>query len=68
MAGLTLIEPLLDPGVLDRYHLDHAAKADLLRRLGRFPAAKASYEAALSLTRQAPEQRFLKRRLAEIGA
>ena len=36
-------------------------------RLGRFPAAKASYETALSLTQQAPEQRFLKRRLAEIG-
>ena len=66
-AGLALIEPLLDPGILGRYHLAHAAKADLLRRLGRFPAAKASYETALGLTQQAPEQRFLKRRLAEIG-
>jgi len=67
-AGLALLESLLDPGILGRYHLAHAAKADLLRRLGRFPAAKASYEMALSLTRQAPEQRFLKRRLAEIRA
>ena len=66
-AGLVLIEPLLAPDVLGRYHLAHAAKADLLRRLGRFPAAEASYATALSLTRQAPEQRFLQRRLAEIG-
>ena len=66
-AGLALIEPLLGPGGLGRYRLAHAAKADLLRRLGRFPEAKASYEAALALTRQEPEQRFLKRRLLEIG-
>lgn len=66
-AGLTLIEPLLDQGGLGRYRLAHAAKADLLRRLGRLPEAKASYEAALALTRQQPEQRFLRRRLAEIG-
>lgn len=66
-AGLALIEPLLDQGGLGRYRLAHAAKADLLRRLGRLPEAKASYEAALALTQQQPEQRFLKRRLAEIG-
>lgn len=66
-AGLALIEPLLETGGLDRYHLAHAAKADLLRRLGRFDEAKASYEAALCLTQQEPEQRFLKRRLAEIS-
>jgi RNA polymerase sigma-70 factor (ECF subfamily) len=65
-AGLALIEPLVDQGGLGRYHLAHAAKADLLRRLGRFPEAKACYEAALALARQEPEQRFLKRRLAEI--
>jgi RNA polymerase sigma-70 factor, ECF subfamily len=66
-AGLSLIEPLLGPGGLGRYHLAHAAKADLLRRLGRFLEAKSSYEAALALTQQEPEQRFLKRRLIEIG-
>jgi RNA polymerase sigma-70 factor, ECF subfamily len=66
-AGLALIEPLLNQGGLGRYHLAHAAKADLLRRLGRFPEAKASYEAALALAQQEPEQRFLKRRLAEIA-
>ena len=65
-AGLALIEPLLGAG-LDRYHLAHAAKADLLRRLGRRDEARASYRAALDLTRQEPERRFLRRRLAEIG-
>lgn len=67
-AGLALVEPLLDPASLGRYHLAHAAKADLLRRLGRKEAARASYETALSLTRQGAEQRFLMRRQAEIDA
>ncbi|HEX4171361.1 MAG TPA: DUF6596 domain-containing protein, partial [Acetobacteraceae bacterium] len=66
-AGLVLIDPLLDHGGLGRYHLAHAAKADLLRRLGRLPEAKASYETALALTQQGPEQRFVKRRLAAIA-
>jgi RNA polymerase sigma-70 factor, ECF subfamily len=66
-AGLVLIDPLLDQRGLGRYHLAHAAKADLLRRLGRLAEAKASYEIALALTQQEPEQRFVKRRLAEIA-
>ena len=66
-AGLVLIDPLLDQGGLGRYHLAHAAKADLLRRLGRLPEAQASYETALALTQQGPEQRFVKRRLAAIA-
>ena len=66
-AGLVLIDPLLDQRGLGRYHLAHAAKADLLRRLGRLAEAKASYEVALALTQQEPEQRFVKRRLAEIA-
>ena len=65
-AGLALIEPLIAPGGLDHYHLAHAAKADLLRRLGRLAEAKVSYQAALDLARQEPEQRFLRRRLGEI--
>ena len=65
-AGLALIEPLIDQGGLGRYHLAHAARADLLRRLGRRDEAKASYQAALALAKQGPEQRFLQRRLAEI--
>ena len=66
-AGLALVEPLLQGGELDRYRLAHAAKADLLRRSGRFAEAKTAYLAALDLTQQEPERRFLRRRLQEIG-
>ena len=53
-------------GELSDYHLAHAARADLCRRLGRTADARASYERALSLTEQEPERRFLERRLAEL--
>jgi len=65
-AGLTLIDALLATGDLDDYHLAHSARADLCRRLGRSADARASYERALRLTRQAPERRFLERRLREV--
>ena len=65
-AGLDLVEALVD-GPLDGYHLAHAARADLLRRLGRTAHARAAYERALALTRHEPQQRFLRRRLAELG-
>ncbi|MGH7427948.1 MAG: RNA polymerase subunit sigma-24, partial [Candidatus Methylomirabilaceae bacterium] len=51
---------------LGDYHLAHAARADLCRRLGRAAEARASYERAISLTRQEPERRFLERRLGEL--
>ena len=66
-AGLALIDAVLGRGELSDYHLAHAARADLCRRLGRLAEARASYERALSLTGQAPERRFLARRLAELG-
>jgi RNA polymerase sigma-70 factor, ECF subfamily len=66
-AGLALIDAILERGDLSDYHLAHAARADLCRRLGRRADARASYERALSLTEQEPEQRFLERRLAELG-
>jgi RNA polymerase sigma-70 factor, ECF subfamily len=66
-AGLALIDAILGRGDLSDYHLVHAARADLCRRLGRKAAARASYERALSLTAQEPERRFLERRLAELG-
>jgi RNA polymerase sigma-70 factor (ECF subfamily) len=65
-AGLALIDALLARGDLADYHLAHSARADLLRRLGRATEARAAYEAALGLTRQAPERRFLERRLREL--
>ena len=54
-------------GDLADYHLAHAARADLCRRLGRTAEAMASYERALALTRLEPERRFLERRLAGSG-
>src|SRR6202158_6325294 len=65
-TGLPLIDAILARGDLADYHLAHAARADLCRRLGRSAEARASYERALALTRQEPERRFLERRLAEL--
>ena len=65
-AGLTLVDAILARGDLGNYHLVHAARADLCRRLGRTAEARDSYERALSLTQQEPERRFLERRLAEL--
>jgi len=67
LAGLTLIDAILARGDLGNYHLAHAARADLCRRLGRTAEARASYARALRLTRQEPERRFLTRRLAELS-
>jgi RNA polymerase sigma-70 factor, ECF subfamily len=66
-AGLALVDALLAAGQLGGYHLAHAARADLLRRLGRPDDARAAYRRALDLTRQGPERRFLERRLRELG-
>jgi RNA polymerase sigma-70 factor, ECF subfamily len=66
LAGLELIDAILVRGDLGNYHLAHAARADLCRRLGRTAEARTSYERALGLTKQEPERRFLERRLAEL--
>jgi RNA polymerase sigma-70 factor (ECF subfamily) len=66
-AGLALIDELLERGELGDYHLAHAARADLCRRLGLARDARASYERALALTQLEPERRFLERRLTELG-
>jgi len=60
-AGLPLVDALLEE--LEGYHLAHAARGDLCRRLGRKDEAIASYEKALALSRQAPERRFLAGRI-----
>jgi len=65
-AGLTLVDTLLAGGELADYRLAHAARADLCRRLGKTADARTSYERALELTRQAPERRFIERRIAEM--
>ena len=66
LAGLTRIDAILARGDLENYHLAHAARADLCRRLGRTTEARASYERALGLTQQEPERRFLERRLGAL--
>jgi len=66
-AGLALIDTILERGDLAEYHLAHAARADLYRRLGRTREARESYQRALSFSRQEPEQRFLRRRLEELA-
>jgi RNA polymerase sigma-70 factor (ECF subfamily) len=65
-AGLEILEPLLNHPALQNYHLAHAARADLLRRLGKNREATSAYETALTLVQQEPERRFLRRRLAEV--
>jgi RNA polymerase sigma-70 factor (ECF subfamily) len=66
--ALALIDSLAATGQLDSYHLLHAARADLLRRLGSSVEAAASYERALSLVTNESERRFLQRRLHEMQA
>ena len=66
VAGLALIDAILARGDLTNYHLAHAARADLCRRLGRTTDARTSYERALGLTQQEPERRFLERRLGKL--
>ena len=65
-TGLPLIESLLADGQLQDYHLAHAARADICRRLGRHADARASYERALALARQDPEREFLAARLRDL--
>jgi RNA polymerase sigma-70 factor, ECF subfamily len=62
-AGLAAMDALER---LDAYHYFHAARADVLRRLGRADEARAAYERALELVRAEPERRFLERRLAAL--
>ncbi|MGH9308760.1 MAG: RNA polymerase sigma factor [Vicinamibacterales bacterium] len=55
-------------GALSRYHLLHASKAEILRRLGRYPAAADSYRDALALVTNPSERRHLHKRLRELSA
>jgi RNA polymerase sigma-70 factor (ECF subfamily) len=64
--ALALIDALAATGELDRYHLLHAARADLLRRLGSRAEAAASYARALELVTNDAERRFLARRLRDV--
>jgi RNA polymerase sigma-70 factor (ECF subfamily) len=65
--GLALIEELASSGDLDNYHLLHAARADLLRRIGLKGDSAKSYQRALELVTNETERRFLERRLREVS-
>ena len=64
--GMILLDRLEDTGELNEYYLFHAARADLLRRTGRFDEAQSAYTLALKLCQNSIERSFLNRRLGEI--
>jgi RNA polymerase sigma-70 factor (ECF subfamily) len=66
--GLGMIDELGSSGELDSYHLYHAARADILRRLGRSREAAEAYGRALGLTTNAVERGYLRRRLTGLAA
>ena len=66
--GLDMMDELGGVGELDTYHLYHAGRADLLRRMERNQEALASYHRALALTTNAVELRYLRRRISEVEA
>jgi RNA polymerase sigma-70 factor (ECF subfamily) len=65
--GLKRIDALGKSGDLNRYYLFHAARADLLRRLGRKQEACSAYREAIHLATNDVEQSYLKKRLVEVG-
>jgi RNA polymerase sigma-70 factor (ECF subfamily) len=65
-VGLALIDAVLAHGELANYHLAHAARADMCRRLGRTVEARSSYEKALALTQQEPERKFLEELIRQL--
>lgn len=67
-SGLLIIDRILSRGDLVDYHLAHAAKADLNRRLDKKTEAVSAYNQALKLAKQEPERRFLQKRLQELLA
>jgi RNA polymerase sigma-70 factor (ECF subfamily) len=66
LAGLALIDAILKRGDLNDYHLAHAARADLCRRLGKIVEARLSYKRAIGLTKQESQRQFLERQLVKL--
>ena len=65
--GLAMMDGLAADGALDGYPYLHAARADLLRRLGRWSRGRGRLRRRLELTTNGPERAFLERRLAEVS-
>ena len=66
-SGLSIIDAILDRGDLQDYYLAHCARGEFLRRLGNPKQAKLAFERALSLAKQEPEKRFLRKILSDVG-
>jgi RNA polymerase sigma-70 factor (ECF subfamily) len=67
-VGLAMMDGIAADGAINGYPYLHSARADMLRRLGRWSEAAAAYERSLALTSNVPERSFLERRLAEVRA
>jgi len=67
-AGIEMIDRLAESEELHDYHLLWAARADLLRRLGRLSESAADYRRALELVKSPAERLYLERRLCEVSA
>ncbi len=67
VRGLAMIDDLGASGELDNYYLFHAARADILRRLGHREKARAAYQRAISLATNQVERNYLARRLREVN-
>jgi RNA polymerase sigma-70 factor (ECF subfamily) len=65
--GLAMMDGIAATGELEGYPYLHSARADLLRRLGRWTEAEAAYRRALALTTNGPERAFLERRIGEVA-
>jgi RNA polymerase sigma-70 factor, ECF subfamily len=66
-AGLAIVQDIEARGELDQYHLLYSVRADFCRRLGKVDEARAAYQQALTRAQQAPERRFLEKRLRELA-
>lgn len=66
-SGLTIIDTILNRGDLQEYYLAHSARGEFLRRLGKQEQARLAFERALSLAKQEPERRFLRKKLVEVN-
>lgn len=67
-VGLAVVDNILQRGELGEYHLAHAARGEFCLQLGRADEAQQSFETALSLAKQEPERRFLRKQLDAVEA
>ena len=67
-TGLAAIDSIEPNGSLDQYQYFHSARADLLRRLNKYDEALHAYQRALEYCTTEPEERFLRKRIAEVSS